>query len=203
MIFLGFLGAEVLARRYVKCVSSNSKENIDRFIWSHKKSGSIQLFIIKNYIKEIFKKPICFILHMIILLTIASAITLVINWLDLMAYLDWLRFIGFLSGDELKTINSEDLWAHFLWTLLIVFTLMVMFNLLKSLSDYKVNKMDVANELQTIALENDFELLQECIDTLIDNNIDVDDILKYCINSEAKDIILQLTKLCQDKNYLV
>ncbi|MBF0266592.1 MAG: hypothetical protein HQL46_15120 [Gammaproteobacteria bacterium] len=202
MIFLGFLGAEVLAKRYAKCMSSDSKKNIDAYIWLEKHKSGIHLFIIKYYFKEIYNKPICFVLQIIILLTIAAAITLVINWFELMGYLNWLQPI-FFSQEQLEVVKGDDLWINFLWTALIVFIFMISINLWKALKESEKNIIDVANELQTIALENDFELLQECVERLLKNNVNFEKVIKYCINEEARGIIQKLKKLYDDGAYSV
>ena len=194
MIFLGFLGAEVLAKRYTRCENNNSKKIIEGFIIVHKNGKNKQMFIIQNYFLEVLKNPICFILQFIIIVTIAAAITIVFNWIELMGY-----FSFTLTDEKLKIINSHELWIHFVWSLSIIVFLMILFTVIKTLLEENVSQLDVANELQTLALDNDFELLKESIDSLVVNDIDINEILKYCINEEAKSMIEALTLICKDQ----
>jgi len=196
MIFLGFLGAEVLAKRYGKCESNNSKEIIHEYIWIKNNQNSINLFFLKNYIKNIFICPICSILQIVILTTTAICITLIINWLELMGYLKLI-----ISEDKLKIITTKELWLHFLFVLLSVFIVMIIYKISLKFRDRKKTEIDIANELQTIALKGNFELLKECVDILLYNNINMAFILKYFINEEAEKSVLKLISLCQDEDY--
>lgn len=185
MIFLGFLGAEVLAKRYNDCKDSDSIKIVDRYIAGKTNGGSIFTSIIKRF------NYISFLLQIIIVVTIAIAISIVLNWLELSGHLPLI-----LSEERLQVMNGNEFLWYFIYIVIVVSLVMVLFKFIGSYLDSEKSELDVANELQTLALENKFEILKECVDTLDDN--DLTHILEYCVNKDAQKIIVDMDKLCKN-----
>lgn len=195
MIFLGFLGAEVLAKRYNNCESDNYKNHIDHYIYFSKNGqGIIQKVntLVIDYFKTFF--TICNLLLLIIIVTIAAAISIVLNWMELMGYFSLL-----VSQEKLQIINSDELWIHFLVILSSTIVFIVLSKFITKLFSDTENNNDVANVLQELALNNEFDLLKECTSDLIDANINMEQILKYCVNDDAKNIILNMITICNEE----
>ncbi|MGE0738959.1 hypothetical protein [Sulfurimonas sp.] len=199
LIFLGFLGADVLAKRFSTCENDSYICAIRKFIYFHKYEdrktpmGRV-LYSIKKYFNNFF--TICNLLSIIVILTISAAITIAVSWFELTGYLTFI-----MSEEQLKIINSAEIWENFLIILFVVFSIIIINRWKNILYESTLDERDIADLLQNLAIRNDFFMLRESIENLnsiISEELQVK-ILSSCMNKEAKELIERLFNLADSK----
>jgi len=199
MIFLGFLGAEVLAKKYQECNNHDYIIVVNHYIANYyNKADSFRLnrfiFDAKVYLKQIFS--LCNFISLIIIFTISLAFTIAFFWLELVGYINII-----FSEDILKTVTSDQLWSHFRIVLVISIFIIFIKNIFVSIMEDQATKEDVAYTLQEMVVNNEYELLRDVVFELnkiiSDNEKEI--ILNNIIDENAKSIIITLFKKAEDK----
>ncbi len=108
MIFLGFLGAEIIAKRYNVCQNNKILIMADYFLErediSRCRKSQIRFALLQFKAKNIFS--FCFVINLLIIVTIS--IVLSIFYLFLAFKLEWALFLG----EKILTIDSDAIWTY-------------------------------------------------------------------------------------------
>jgi len=117
MIFLAFLGSELLSKRYNICSNTQIYTMADHFI--HKKSLSSSIFsrlklIFNQYTKQKFFS-FCFVINLLIITTIT--LTIMIFWLFVVFHYE---LTIFLDG-QLLTLDADEIEIYFFKTFMMFF----------------------------------------------------------------------------------
>ena len=190
LIFLAFLGGETIARRYSNCQSRQNLESIKAFAWTKQNNPAlIQKFL--YIITKTIKNPFCSFLSLLIILTTTVAITIVAIWIELSIY-------PFIIGEEqLRLIGIAEIGIYGVQLLLGLILFFTINNFINSFKALNVAKSDVADIMQNLALENNFEILRDCC--IVINNGDFNhEILAQCANTDAKDVIENMFKILKE-----
>lgn len=174
MIFLGFLGSQIIAKKYSFCNMHSEKNQINYFI-SEKNNF---LITFKIFFKNIFS--ICNLLSLLIFITIIFTLTVVIISIILAA----LYF-----NDSLLLITSNEIGTYIKSSILlsIIIYLISRYN---SIRNIVITEMDVAILLQKQSLNDNFKDLKDSIDILEKHKAGTTlELLKYCTNDVAINII--------------
>jgi tetratricopeptide (TPR) repeat protein len=192
LIFLGFLGAEVLGRKYTTCNSNKYAFIINQYIYFYNVSNITYLSKLKFLLTEYFHYKnlfsLCNILSIIILLTISSAVTISFYWLELIGYINI-----FIDEETLKIITSNSLQIHYLIVLFFISLLIIFISSISHFIDDN-NKYTVSDILEELLINNEFSLLRENMKILNDklSKEDLDEIIEMSLIDEHKDILKNL-----------
>jgi tetratricopeptide (TPR) repeat protein len=188
LIFLGFLGAEVLAKRFNSCYSGNYISVVKRYIYYYNIENPDYLdklvFITKNYFRPNNFLSMCNFLSIIVLLVMASSFTIGFYWFELNGYLNI-----FISEEELKTISGDELFSHYVKLWLGTSFLMILFKIFVLILNDFETKEDVADTLQELFENSDYSTFRHRLSLLNDNisQKDLEDIRNLCFSSDVKD----------------
>jgi hypothetical protein len=140
------------------------------------------------------KNPFCSFLSLLVTLTTTVAITIVIVWFELSIY-------PFLIGiNELRLIGIEEIGVHGIKILLGLILVFLVINCINAIKEIGVSSAKIADIVQNLALENNFEILRECCYEIYDNNLH-NKILMQCANNEAKEVLEKMfTIIKESKN---
>lgn len=191
MIFLGFLGAEIISKKYSKCKSHLVKNEIFYFIKLQEKSSfltKLNMVFFKN-INSLLST--CKVLSIIIFMTIIATISIILTYI----------FI-FIADKELLLMTNDEISIRILFIILVS---LILFFIYKTFKIYTINikEIDITNILQNQALSNEFDSLFSSIEILIDNNINMGKILEYCTSNDAKEIIHNtITLVKKEKQFI-
>jgi len=191
MIFLGFLGAEVLAKRYNTCEEDKYLMVVERYVDNYYVINSSLLqksiYTFREYFTKFF--TICNLLTIIIILTLSIAISITLSWVEFMGYMSMI-----LSEDDLRVITSDELWTNYLAILAIISLAIVINRVVALIRTPTETEVEVADILQELAVNNEFSLLRENINIInsIVSDADKDKILEACISQDARDMIEEL-----------
>jgi len=192
LIFLGFLGAEVLAKRYHACENNNYIDTIEYYInnYKYEEAGyklNRFLYKTKKYLLNFFS--ICNLLSLIILFIISTSLTLIFFCVELIGHFDVI-----LSEDILKSITTDELWRHFIITFVIISLAIVLNKVISSIREPKENENDVADTLQELVMSGEYAILRENISKLnaTISKTKCNMIIEGCINNEAREVIQKL-----------
>jgi hypothetical protein len=193
LIFLAFLGGEIIARRYSHCQAKKSLHLTKVYVWNKTTSPNIFQKIFYIVVKAI-KNPFCSFLSLLVTLTTTVAITIVIVWFELSIY-------PFLIGiNELRLIGIEEIGIHGIKILLGLILVFLVINSMNAIKELGVSSAKIADIVQNLALENNFEILRECCCAIYNNNLD-SKILMQCANNEAKEVLEKMfTIIKESKN---
>jgi tetratricopeptide (TPR) repeat protein len=188
LIFLGFLGAEVLAKRFNSCYSGNYISVVKRYVYYYniENPGYLDklVFITKNYFRPSNFISMCNFLSIIVLLIMSTSFTLGYYWLEIQGYVNI-----FISEESLKTISGSDLGYNYLVLWVIFSILMVAFKTFVLLLNDFETKEDVADTLQELFENGEYSTFRHRLSLLNDNisQKDLEDIRNLCFNSDVKD----------------
>lgn len=191
MIFLGFLGAEIISKKYSKCKSHLVKNEIFYFIKLQEKSSfltKLNMVFFKN-INSLLST--CKVLSIIIFMTIIATISIILTYI----------FI-FIADKELLLMTNDEISIRILFIILVS---LILFFIYKTFKIYTINikEIDITNILQNQALSNEFDSLFSSIEILIENNINMGKILEYCTSNDAKEIIHNtITLVKKEKQFI-
>ena len=196
LIFLGFLGAEVLAKRFNNCENHTYLKTIDHYINHYNLPAADNLlnrifYMLREYSGGFF--TLCNFLSIIIIITISIAVTIFFTWLEFIGYINLL-----VTEEQLKTIASNELWTKFIVVMIVVSIIIVFVKVVKILSAPKETELDVADTLQELAINNEFTLLRQNVQKLnkVISENDKKKILDACASQDARDMIEKLFSSC-------
>lgn len=153
MIFLAFLGGEIIAKRYTTCQNNHVYTLVDYFLQNEKlysSSKSRFMTIVSQAFTQRFF-PFCVIINFFVIVTIVVAMMIV--WLFIAFHFE----ITFLLDEPLLTISSMELdyYSAKLFTIFFVVVLTI-----RVFTQYvKVPKSKIICEIELV----------EALDTLLDN----------------------------------
>ncbi|MGB5964281.1 MAG: hypothetical protein WBF77_03385 [Sulfurimonadaceae bacterium] len=179
MIFLAFLGGELLAKRYIVCESKNAVNSVNSYM--NKKYASTY-----KYRRKLVIRPFCFFATLLNYMTVAGALLIV-----------WL-FINISSEIliDLTIMTKEGLFLFAVSSYFVIFLSVSVISLLilkyKETRGVEEQFMDTVENLQKIALEGQYVILKEAchlVKSHESSDIEVKHILDQCYSEEAEAII--------------
>ena len=192
LIFLGFLGAEVLAKKHHTCENNNYVDTIEVYINNYKYEHTNYrlnkvFYKTKKYFLDFFS--ICNLLSIIILFIISMALTLTFICLELFGNIDII-----LTKDILKVISIDDLWRHFVIIFIVVSIGIILNKIISIVKASKEDENDVADTLQELIITGEYAILRENISKLnkVLDKVKCNMIIEGCINNEAKEVVEKL-----------
>lgn len=190
LIFLAFLGGEIIARRYSTCQAKKNTILVAAYVHKNQLNANFIrkiLFVFSHSVRN----PFCTFLSLLVILTTTVAITIVIVWMELAIY-------PFLIGEtNLRLISLNEIGFHGIQILAILVIVFILGNLFNAIKSLKVNDSDIADILQNLALENNFKSLRECVEPLHNMQIKTK-ILSKCANNEAKEVLTNLFQIFEE-----
>jgi len=197
MIFIAFLGGEILAAKYSECQTTEVRASLKRFNARH----SLHATGIKKLIKVLRHSlsegryrlrrlfSLCSFLGLLNVMTISGAVLIVWVFIEI-------EFkITYFLPDAVEFLDSNDIWHHvlqFFWFFIIAVYAFKLTHFLIAFPDHpEAYTLDTAEKLQNLALNGQFVLLRESCRLVVDNHrpSDIALLLSYCDNSEAREII--------------
>ena len=179
MIFLAFLGGEVIAKRYSRCANVQEKNALIIYI-------SDVNYISKKfqfYIKNIFLNPVCSFLSMLIIMINSFAFSILILWLELSEYIP----ILFLNYD-INTLTSTDVLNLIVFNFITIASLFIIYGIYKKSSELDIDENDISDKLQSLALNHEYGELREYLMLFNENNKKLNKVLDCFISDEAREI---------------
>ena len=192
MIFFGFLGAEVLAKRYQECEKYSYIIAIKHYLRNYTDDTNYYkfnrlIFDAKEYLKNFFS--ICNFMSIIVVFTVSLAFAISVFWFELVGYLGF-----FLSDDFLKSVSADQLWMHFKVILFSSIFLIYLQKIIASLLEPRATKEDVSYTLEELIANNEYKILREMVYELnrTVSKYEKDKIIEYIIDSDSQEIIKKL-----------
>ncbi len=192
MIFLAFLGGELLAKKQVVCESRNIVNTVNRYL--NKKYGKTYTSQYKGY-----DRPFCLFVTLLNFMTVAGAIMVV--WLFLTMTTELFSSLLYI---DLTVMTEDDLLSFsgisFLLILLAVLFSSFLMSFLKGFRDVDEQFFNAVELLQNSALEGQFTVLREACSLITTSKYaeaETACVLDQCYSAEAKEII---TKAFDDLN---
>ena len=187
MIFLAFLGGDLLAKRYMTCSSGVVLSSLKHYL----KIKYPKVKVSGNSWKttRVHKKLFCYFSSILNYLTIS--ITILIIWVFFNISND---FIVTLLGVDLTTITLEDiiplLYLSMIGILVMILTLNLLFKWMTRSNDEKTLLFEVTKELQAVALDGEFIILREACNLVRHYDVsEINCILDQCYSDEARGIL--------------
>ena len=194
MIFLAFLGGEIIAKKYARCTTDEVLYSVQTYFNREKLASSyVQrlLFLLAPYRNPTKFISFCTFLNMIVVFTIAAAVLIVWLMIELVAE------VTIFLPDSLTLLTTEQLWSHTLYSLLVFIVLTLTAQRVMELLDFedKESRYELATAelLQKLALDHEYVQLYEMCELLFESDeFDQEaqaSLLKKCFNPEAKTVI--------------
>jgi tetratricopeptide (TPR) repeat protein len=189
MIFLAFLGGELIAKRYHQCQNSSIYLMINHLIKkkTQQKHSKMAVFI-ENYKHQ--KGFFCFLINLLVVITIAFALMVVALFLIFHYELDF-----FVYGDFL-TMNAQEIEYTFLFVFMFTFLLTASVRITmqyKELPDEEVlYEITLVEELDRLVSSGEYATLYEVVQYLKNNGITVELLEEMLLNySQESEYILK------------
>lgn len=175
MIFLAFLGGEIIAKKYTKC----SKNTITLAIEKYKNRKKLSLkkgrisFAFKHMISNIFS--FCTVLETLVILTIVIALLIVLLMTE------FLSGFTFFVSESFTTLSETSIWEHtgIMFFALLFITLVLRFIMI--VLEYEDNKelylIEVVEQLERLFANKSYVLLYKALEKL--NEEDLQQFEKY------------------------
>lgn len=171
LIFLGFLGAEVIAKRYISCQNSTVFTKANHYIDRKLLARSLfqRLLSSLRHIKPRKLTIICPLINILILITITFAILIPL------LFVEFYYETSFLTDEPFITMSAEYIEVHF-WYLfgwLTLFTFFA-FNLINSLaltSDMRHYEIKLVEELDQLLGNGAYSEIYEVFNYLQEKNV--------------------------------
>jgi len=192
MIFLAFLGGELLAKRYLVCESTYVIRYVKQYI---KLRPATQPVDSKDVSSKLPKRPFCYAATVINYMTIAVALLIIWIFINIMNE----EFTALL-GIDLTVMTENDIWRYTMVSYMVILVFIIIVGKIVSYMYRSKSKDEVvlatAQKLQEIALDGQYMILREACRLLVANYanndtyiIERDYILHQCYSDEARSII--------------
>jgi len=192
MIFLAFLGGELLAKRYLICESTGIIRGVYHYIRMTSTSADAKRL---RPDCELTKKPFCSVVTIVNFLTTGAG--LLIIWIFVSIKNESLTL---WFGLDLTVATEDDVWGYVLgsYFVILVFLAVVSWVLTKwyenKSKDYIV--LATVEKLQRVALDGQYVILRAACRLIVESHdtekayiADKDRVLEQCYSEEARDVI--------------
>jgi len=196
LIFLAFLGGEIIAKKYVKC-SSREEKNIVKQYALNKQLLSSFTSRLKFTITHFFdiKKMFCFCGFLNVIMVVCISGALLIVWL----VIELVGNFNFFISSQLNFMNPSELWMYAInaFGIFTFFTISLQFimYLIYVSSSSKDVKLDMIEYIEKISENNHLNKLDKFVTELKKHNISLDDTIFQHLSSDAKEKILLVNSL--------
>lgn len=184
MIFLAFLGGELLAKRYLVCESKNVINSINSYMKKKYKQQYTSQRIL-------FYKPFCAFAMLLNFLTIAA--TLLIIWVFVNITIE-LPIPG--VHIDLTVMTEHDIFSFAIYSYILILLFILAIHLLLVIIKERRSEdeqfMDAVENLQHVALEGQFIVLYKACRLIAkhkESEKEINRILNRCYSDEAKTVI--------------
>jgi len=187
MIFLAFLGGDLLAKRYMTCSSGTVLSSLKHYL--HVKYPKIKVASSSWRITKVHKKLFCYFSSILNYLTISIAI--LILWVFFNISNDYM--VGML-GIDLTTITLEDIIPLLYLSMIGILATILILNLLFKWStrsnDQEILLFEMTEALQAVALDGEYTILREACRLIGHYEVsEMNCILDQCYSDDARNII--------------
>lgn len=203
MIFLAFLGGELIAKRYSMCQNKKIYIMAEHFVNKENMNDSYKFkikFIFNQYARYITKELLsfCSVLNILVIVTITAAIMIFVVFVGI--YLD----ITFILGDPLLTVTSDVLQENLFLKIypgLFVLILLIRFfmNLLSLHSNQTIYEIEFVEELDSLYERLAYTEVYDVMKFLHKSHIKEEEIRKLLIYSQYEDEIMRIFEAYESK----
>ena len=194
MIFLAFLGGEIIARKYSKCTSNETMSIINTFKERKGLSSSLSSRIYFSF-REccLSKKVVSFCSFLEILVTFTIVITLLIAFL----LTEFVFNITLFISEPLLTLTEAGLWEHISYTFVVMIVITILFRFSMKILSYDNNEeqytIGIAEHLEKLYTSQEYKRLYAALEFISINDYDM--FQPYMHNTEAKVVIKKYVSL--------
>ncbi len=192
MIFLAFLGGELLARRYTLCESTSVIKSVYRYVKVTTSSTEPKR---KKPDCELTKKPFCSVVTLVNFLTTGAGLLII-----------WIFFsiknenVTLLFGLDLTVATEDTIWGYILLSYAVILLFILIINwLLSRLYENKSKEYIVlatVERLQSVALNGHYVILRAACSMIVESHDNAEGymaekerVLEQCYSEEARDVI--------------
>jgi len=192
MIFLAFLGGEIIAKRYTMCKNNAIYVIANNYI--HRKalsSGNFNRFkyVITQYQLKNINFSFCFFINLLVITTIAIAI--MISWLLVVFHNE----LSFLVGEDITLMNDISIRIYstvvFISALLITVAFRALMNYTNLVNEELMYEVELVEELDALYNSGSYKNIYKILTHLKNNNIlqkDLEELL-LAYSTEAESIM--------------
>jgi len=194
MIFLAFLGGEIIARKYSVCTSNETVSIINKFKDRKKLSTSLKSRISFSFSECCLRKDvISFCSFLEILVTFTIVITLLIAFL----LTEFVFNITLFISEPLLTLTENILWEHILYTFIVMIVITIFFRFSMKISSYDDNEeqytIGIAEHLEKLYTSQEYKRLYAALESVSASDYDV--FQCYMHKEEARVVVQKYVEL--------
>ena len=187
MIFLAFLGGELLAKKQVVCESRNIVNTVNRYLRKKYSTGYVSK-------RKGYDRPFCLFVAWLNYMTVAGAIMVV--WLFLTMTTEIFSSLLYI---DLTVMTEHDFIYFSLKSFLVIFASVLVFsivmNVIKGIKNVDEQFLNAVELLQASALEGKFVVLREACSLITTSQYaeaEIACVLDQCYSDEAQEIIVKV-----------
>lgn len=190
MIFLAFLGGEIIARRYNECNAAEIEGLIDAYKHRSALVRSWRARAVFTVGRCCFSRNVftfCFLLDIVV--TVIIAVTLLILWL----LPEFLFGITLFLDESVTTISSDSLWWHIVKVFVVMIILTLAIRLWGVVRNFESREeryaVAVAEHIETLFFENAYGRFYDALEALSPQELQ--SVLPYVYSADIRSVITQ------------